>query len=66
MDVVKTVCSYCGVGCELNILVNRKTGKIANVKTDYASKTSLNEGRTCVKGRFAWQFVHSDESSRNP
>ncbi len=66
MDVVKTVCSYCGVGCELNIHVNRKTGKIANVKTDYASKTSLNEGRTCVKGRFAWQFVHSDERLTKP
>ena len=36
------------------------------MKTDYASKTSLNEGRTCVKGRFAWQFVHSDERLTKP
>jgi predicted molibdopterin-dependent oxidoreductase YjgC len=66
MEKVKTVCSYCGVGCELNILVNKKTGRIANVKTDYTSQTALNEGRACVKGRFAWQFVHSDERLTKP
>lgn len=63
---VKTICSYCGVGCELDIQVNNKTGKIANVKTDYTSTTSLNEGRCCVKGRFAWQFVHSPDRLTHP
>lgn len=66
MDSVKTVCSYCGVGCELNIQVNRKTGRIANVRTDYSSATSLNEGRCCVKGRFAWQFVQSEDRLTKP
>lgn len=63
---VKTICSYCGVGCELEIHVNTKTGRIANVKTDYTSKTSLNEGRCCVKGRFAWEFVHSEDRLTKP
>ena len=58
---VKTICAYCGVGCELVMQVNEKTGKIANMASDYTSKTSFNKGRTCVKGRFAWGFVHSDE-----
>jgi predicted molibdopterin-dependent oxidoreductase YjgC len=66
LEPVKTVCSYCGVGCELDILVNRKTGRIANVRTDYASPTALNGGRSCVKGRFAWQFVHSEERLTKP
>ena len=66
ITTVKSVCSYCGVGCELNIHVNNRTGKIANVKTDYASSTSVNEGRCCVKGRFAWQFVHSEDRLTMP
>lgn len=63
---VKTVCAYCGVGCELMMQVNQKTGKIANMASDYASETSFNKGRTCVKGRFAWSFVHSDERLTTP
>ena len=63
---VKTTCAYCGVGCELIIHVNKHTGRIANVTTDYASKQSLNQGRCCVKGRFAWQFVHSEDRLTKP
>ena len=63
---VKTTCSYCGVGCELDIQVNARTGRIANVTTDYESPTSLNDGRCCVKGRFAWQFVHSEDRLTRP
>lgn len=66
MRSVKTICSYCGVGCELDIRVNTKTGRIANVRTDTLSATGLNEGRSCVKGRFAWQFVQSDERLMAP
>ncbi len=66
MQGVKTTCSYCGVGCELNIQVNTKTRRIANVTTDYESPTSLNHGRCCVKGRFAWQFVHSEDRLVTP
>jgi predicted molibdopterin-dependent oxidoreductase YjgC len=66
MESTKTICSYCGVGCELNIQMNTKTGRIANVTTDYASPTAFNEGRCCVKGRFAWQYVQSDERLTTP
>ncbi|MDO4987557.1 MAG: formate dehydrogenase subunit alpha [Synergistes sp.] len=58
---VKTVCAYCGVGCELIVEVNTKTGKIANVTSDHTNTSSPNKGRTCVKGRFAWEFVHSPD-----
>ncbi len=66
LDSVKTVCSYCGVGCELNLQVNRDTGRIANVVGDYTSPTALNKGRTCVKGRFSWQFVHHEDRLKKP
>ena len=66
LEKVRSACAYCGVGCELEINVNRKTGKIANVTTDYSSPTALNKGRSCVKGRFAWQFVQSEDRLTTP
>ena len=63
---VRTVCPYCGVGCELILKVDVLTGKIADVVSDHLSPTSFNRGRTCVKGRFAWNFVHSDERLTTP
>jgi predicted molibdopterin-dependent oxidoreductase YjgC len=66
IEKVKTICSYCGVGCELEINVNKRTGKIANVTSNYESRTSLNKGRSCVKGRFAWQFVNSEDRLTTP
>ena len=58
LTTTKTICTYCGVGCELLVQVNTKTGKIANVTSDHTNTKSLNKGRTCVKGRFAWEFVN--------
>jgi formate dehydrogenase alpha subunit len=46
--------------------VNSKTRKIANVVTNPGSKTTQNKGRSCVKGRFAWQFVESPERIKKP
>lgn len=63
---VKTICSYCGVGCELDVHVDTKTGRISNVTTDFSSPTSLNKGRDCVKGRFAWQYVHNPDRLTTP
>lgn len=63
---VKTICTYCGVGCELIVQVNTKTGKIANVTSDHKNTASVNKGRTCVKGRFAWEFQQSEERLTTP
>lgn len=66
LKTTKTVCPYCGVGCELLVEVNERTGKIANVTSDHTNFRSLNKGRTCVKGRFAWGFVNSEERLSTP
>lgn len=65
-ESVKTVCPYCGVGCELAVKVNPRTKQIADITGDHASPSALNRGRTCVKGRFAYGFVHSDERLTAP
>jgi len=67
LETTRTVCPYCGVGCELEIRVNRRTGRIADVRgSDPVSGGGLTGGRTCVKGRFAWQFVHSPDRLTRP
>jgi len=56
-ETVTTTCSYCGVGCSLD--VNVKDGRVINI---VPTKTgSANRGHTCVKGRFAHQFAHADD-----
>jgi predicted molibdopterin-dependent oxidoreductase YjgC len=66
LKTTKTVCTYCGVGCELLVQVNERTGKIANVTSDHTNMDSLNKGRTCVKGRFSWEFVNHPDRLTTP
>ncbi|MEX2216494.1 MAG: formate dehydrogenase subunit alpha [Phycisphaeraceae bacterium] len=57
-----TTCSYCGVGCSL--LVNTKDGRVVNIEPN--PQGSANLGHTCVKGRFAHQFAHSEDRLTSP
>ena len=45
---VRTVCTYCGVGCSMYLGV--KDGKITGVRG--VREGPVNHGRLCVKGRF--------------
>jgi formate dehydrogenase alpha subunit len=58
-DVTTTTCPYCGVGCQLDLNVNRKTGKIVRVTSEIGCIP--NDGNTCVKGRFGMDFVGKDD-----
>lgn len=59
---VSTICPYCGVGC--NIELNIKNNRI--VKVTSAANSVVNRGRLCVKGRFGFDFVHSEERLMKP
>ena len=61
LQKVRTTCSYCGVGCQMNLHV--KDGRL--VKVTGADEVP-NRGRLCVKGRFGWQFVHHPERLKTP
>ena len=52
----KTTCTFCGVGCQVDLNVDPETQRIVKVTSEpsYVS----NEGNLCVKGRFAFNFVH--------
>lgn len=54
---VKSVCPYCGVGCQLSFKV--KEGKIKYVE---GIDGPANENRLCVKGRFGFDYI--DHSHR--
>jgi len=65
-DLVKTrtTCPYCGVGCQLDLNVNRKSGRI--VRTTSEAGCIPNDGNTCVKGRFGMDFVGKGDRLKTP
>ena len=54
-DVTRTVCSYCGVGCNLDL--HTQDGKIVKVTSPHDHDVTL--GNLCIKGRFGQSYVSS-------
>ena len=61
-EKIRTVCTYCGVGCNLEVSV--KGGKIKSIQAPYTAET--NQGHTCLKGRFAFGFYNHADRLRTP
>ena len=59
---VRTVCAYCGCGCNLTLNVNGES--LVEVRSD--PNHAPNFGNTCVKGRFGYAFVHHPERLKVP
>jgi len=59
---IRTTCPYCGVGCQQ--LLHVKDGKI--IKVTAVEDAQPNQGRLCVKGRFAYDFIYSEERLKTP
>lgn len=62
VERVKTICSYCGVGCQIILEVH--DNKISMVETAWDGPA--NHGWTCVKGRFGWDYVHHEDRLTTP
>ena len=58
---VPTVCIYCGVGCRLFLVV--RDGKVIRV---LPHKESPGEGKLCIKGWSAHEFVHHPDRLTAP
>jgi predicted molibdopterin-dependent oxidoreductase YjgC len=56
-----TTCAFCSLGCTLTL--GRKSGKIVYVSSP---PDSANEGNLCVKGRYGWPYVYSEERLSKP
>lgn len=59
---VRSVCTYCGTGCGL--LVETTDGRVVGVSGDPTNPVS--RGELCVKGRFAFDFVHHPDRLTQP
>ena len=58
----RTVCTYCGVGC--NLLVSSKGSEILSIQAPTDSE--VNHSHTCLKGRYAFKFANHRDRLRTP
>jgi formate dehydrogenase major subunit len=58
----KTVCTYCGVGCSFEVWT--KDRQI--LKIEPTVEAPVNGVSTCVKGKWGWDFVNSNERLTKP
>ncbi len=61
-DKVRTTCSYCGVGCQINLHV--KDNKV--IRVTGVEDAAPNYGSLCVKGRYGFNFIDSPERLKKP
>lgn len=61
-EKIRTVCTYCGVGCNLDVAV--VNNKVKSIQAPYDA--DVNQGHTCLKGRFAFSFYNHPERLRTP
>ena len=59
---IRTTCTYCGVGCQLDVSVI--DGEIKGIQAPETAE--VNEGHTCLKGRFAFGFYNHKERLKEP
>ncbi len=64
LKTVDTICTYCGVGCGVRLHVDEQDNKI--VKVTGVEGSPVNEGMLCVKGRFGFDFIGSQERLTQP
>lgn len=60
--LVKTICGYCGTGCGLILEV--ENNRIKKIRGD--KDAPVNKGQTCVKGAFAYEYVHANNRLTTP
>ncbi|KPL22773.1 MAG: formate dehydrogenase [Phycisphaerae bacterium SM1_79] len=60
----RTTCPYCGVGCQIDLNISTKTGRIVRVTSEVGCIP--NNGNLCVKGRFGMDFIASDKRLTDP
>lgn len=65
LEKVRTTCNFCGVGCQLDLNVDRAENRVVKA-TSPPPGTTVNDGSLCVKGRFANDFIHHDDRLTHP
>jgi formate dehydrogenase major subunit len=62
LQEIESVCTYCGVGCDIvGVVESNKIKKI------YAKKEGVvSQGKLCIKGKYGFDFVNSKDRVREP
>ncbi len=59
---IESVCTYCGVGCDITAVVNNN--KIQKI---YAQKDGVvSQGKLCIKGKYGYDFVDASDRIKEP
>lgn len=61
-EKTRTICTYCGVGC--NLEVSTRNGQILSIQAPYDA--AANGGHTCLKGRYAFKFYNHPDRLSSP
>jgi formate dehydrogenase major subunit len=59
---VRTVCTYCGVGCSLEVYTHG--GEVVAIDAPWDAE--VNRGHLCLKGRYAWGFYNHPDRLHTP
>jgi len=59
----RTTCNFCGVGCQVDL--NVVDDRVVKITSPPPGET-LNDGNLCIKGRFAFDFIHHPDRLREP
>ena len=62
VNKTKTVCTFCGVGCSFEVWTKDRH----ILKVQPVSDAPVNGISTCVKGKFGWDFVNSEDRITKP
>ena len=58
--VIESVCTYCGVGCDIAAEVEE--GKVKKV---FAKKEGVvSQGKLCIKGKYGWEYLEHPDRLR--
>ena len=64
LKMVESVCPYCGVGCRVELYVNTNTNEV--VRIEGVEDSITNEGMLCLKGRYGFDYLKSQERLTTP
>lgn len=59
---VDTVCGYCGNGCTHTLGI--KDNQVQTIR--FNDKNGVNDGNLCIRGRFGYSYVNSDQRLTRP
>ena len=64
LATIDSVCTYCGVGCDIAAHVDTQENKI--VKVFAHPDGVVSQGKLCIKGKYGYDFVDAKERLKTP